>query len=238
MKITPLEIRQRTFEKVFRGFDKDEVNAFLLTMSQEWERLMDENKSLVIRLESMENENKKLREVETSLYKTLKAAEDTGASMVEQAKKASELQIKETQLKAENIITESKAKAKNIIETSEKEAKQIVKDMMDEVKSLEQSYNMLMALKENLLVELKNFTSDTLEKVEKFKIKKERFNIDKHIKSARDFAYSNEENPIFNKLKERIDIAEAAEIKKEENNKLTVKKTAAEEGTSFFDTIE
>lgn len=238
MKITPLEIRQKSFEKVFRGYDKDEVNAFLHSMSQEWEKIMDEHKSFVIKLEALENENRKLREVETSLYKTLKAAEDTGASMVEQANKASELQIKETKLKAENIINESKTKAKNIIETSEKEAKQIVKEMMDEVKSLEQSYNMLMALKENLLVELKNFTTDTLDKVEKFKVKKERFNIDKHIKSARNFAYSSEENPIFNKLKERIDIAEAAEIKREENNKLTVKKTASEEGASFFDMIE
>ena len=166
MKITPLEIRQKTFEKAFRGLDKDEVNAFLHSMSQEWEKIMDEHKSFVIKLEALENENRKLREVETSLYKTLKAAEDTGASMVEQANKASELQIKETKLKAENIINESKTKAKNIIETSEKEAKQIVKEMMDEVKSLEQSYNMLMALKENLLVELKNFTTDTLEETE------------------------------------------------------------------------
>ncbi|MEY4931055.1 MAG: DivIVA protein, partial [Bacteroidota bacterium] len=27
MKITPLEIRQKAFEKVLRGYDKDEVNA-------------------------------------------------------------------------------------------------------------------------------------------------------------------------------------------------------------------
>ena len=112
MKITPLEIRQKSFEKVFRGYDKDEVNAFLNSMSQEWEKIMDEHKSFVIKLEALENENRKLREVETSLYKTLKAAEDTGASMIDQAKRASELQIKETQLKAENIINESKSKAK------------------------------------------------------------------------------------------------------------------------------
>ena len=238
MKITPLEIRQKAFEKVFRGYDKDEVNAFLLTLSQEWEKLMDENKSLSIKLESMDNENKKLREVESSLYKTLKTAEDTGASMVEQANKAAELQIKETKMKAENIISESKGKAKNIIESSEKEAQQIVKDMMDEVKSLEQSYNMLMTLKSDLLTELKNFTSDTLDKVEQFKVKKERYNIDKHIKSARNFAYHSDENPIYNKLKDRIDKAEAAEIKKDENsNKISVKKTSGED-KSFFDMIE
>ena len=28
MRITPLDIRQKTFEKNFRGYDKDEVNGF------------------------------------------------------------------------------------------------------------------------------------------------------------------------------------------------------------------
>ena len=43
MKITPLEIRQKTFEKAFRGLDKDEVSAFLLTLSQEMKTEMEEN---------------------------------------------------------------------------------------------------------------------------------------------------------------------------------------------------
>ena len=30
MNITPLEIRQKEFEKGFRGYDKDEVKAFFL----------------------------------------------------------------------------------------------------------------------------------------------------------------------------------------------------------------
>ena len=46
MKITPLEIRQKAFEKNFRGYNQDEVNAFLQTLSQEWERVGDENKEL------------------------------------------------------------------------------------------------------------------------------------------------------------------------------------------------
>ena len=46
MKITPLEIRQKSFEKEFRGYDKDEVNAYLRSLSQEWEKLLDELKEL------------------------------------------------------------------------------------------------------------------------------------------------------------------------------------------------
>ena len=96
MKITPIEIRQKTFERTFRGYDKDEVQGFLQILSAEWERIIDEKKELSIKLESAEREITKLREVENSLYKTLKTAEDTGASMIEQANKAAELQLKET----------------------------------------------------------------------------------------------------------------------------------------------
>jgi len=74
MKVTPLEIRQKTFERTLRGYDKDEVNAFLLSLSQEWERMKDEVKELKMKFENSEREVSKLREVETSLFRTLKTA--------------------------------------------------------------------------------------------------------------------------------------------------------------------
>ena len=103
MKITPLEIRQKTFEKKLRGYDKDEVNAFLLTLSQEWERMIDISKELKIKLETAEREVQKLREVESSLFKTLKTAEDTGANMIEQENKTAELHMRETQMNEDAI---------------------------------------------------------------------------------------------------------------------------------------
>ena len=63
MRITPLEIRRKTFEKKIRGFDKDEVNAFLGSLSQEWERLLNENKELRVKQEYADLEVKKLREI-------------------------------------------------------------------------------------------------------------------------------------------------------------------------------
>src|SRR5688572_25779506 len=106
MKITPLEIRQKTFEKAFRGLDKDEVHAFLLTLSQQWERMNDENKDLKMKLEVANRDVQKMREVESSLYKTLKTAEDTGNNMMEQASKSAELQLREAQLKADQLLND------------------------------------------------------------------------------------------------------------------------------------
>src|SRR5690349_7071987 len=143
MKITPLDIRQKSFERTMRGYDKDEVTAFLVTLSQEWERLIDETKELRIKYESSEREVSKLREVESSLYKTLKTAEDTGSNMIEQANKTAELHLRETQMKAEAMLNEAKTKAKDTIEESEVTAKELVEEMEDRLKELVEDYKKL-----------------------------------------------------------------------------------------------
>ncbi len=169
MKITPLEIRQKTFEKVFRGLDKDEVNAFLITLSQEWEKLLDENKELKIKLEASEREVEKLREVENSLFKTLKTAEDTGANMIDQATRTAELHMKETQIKSEAMINDAKSKAKDMIEEAEVRAKNIVDDMEDRARSLAQVYRTLENARDDLISDIKSFANDALEKVDRVK---------------------------------------------------------------------
>ena len=240
MKITPLEIRQKTFEKVFRGYDKDEVSAFLQILSSEWEKSMDEKKEVVIKFEAAEKEITKLREVENSLYKTLKTAEDTGTNMIEQANKAAELQLKEAQMKSENIVSEAKAKSKMIIGNTEKRAREIIENMLGELKSLEQNFNSALSLKENLIADLTNLSSGTLERVQKFKKQKDKLDIDKYMKEAREFAGNYDlKNFRFNSddLEKTI---EKEELETKVSNK---KKTSTTENTdssdkSFFDLLE
>lgn len=185
MKVTPLEIRQKSFEKALRGYDKDEVSAFLLTLSQEWERMQDEAKELRIKLEATEREVTKLREVESSLYKTLKTAEDTGANVIEQANKAAELHLKEVQLKAEALLNEAKTKARDTIEQAESTSKNMVDEMEDRLKSLVQNYKSAESARDSLLGDLKRIANETLEKVERLKGATSGFNPDQHLKQAR-----------------------------------------------------
>ena len=140
MKVTPLEIRQKTFERTLRGYDKDEVNAFLLSLSQEWERMNDEVKESRMKLDAAEREVAKLREVETSLYKTLKTAEDTGANVVDQARKAAELHLREAQISADALLNEAKGKAKNVIEEADETSRQLLGEMEDKLKELVSQY--------------------------------------------------------------------------------------------------
>ncbi|MCG8307462.1 MAG: DivIVA domain-containing protein [Cytophagales bacterium] len=237
MKITPLEIRQKTFERAFRGYDKDEVNAFLQILSSEWEKSVDEKKELLIKLESLEKEINKLREVESSLYKTLKAAEDTGANMIEQANKAAELQLKETQMKSDNIVREAKAKSKMIMENTEKHARDIISKMLDEIKSLEQNFTAALTLKENLIADLTSLSSSTLERVQKFKKQKDKLDIDKYMKEAREFAENYDlKNFKFNREElEKTSESEELETKTAGRRK---QESAENSEKSFFDLLE
>ncbi|WP_018477083.1 DivIVA domain-containing protein [Pontibacter roseus] len=171
MKITPLEIRQKTFEKAFRGLDKDEVNAFLLTLSQQWEKLMDENKDLRNKLEAAHRETQKLREVESSLYKTLKTAEDTGNSILEQASKSSELKLREAQLQADQLLNMARNQARTVLEDSKKQAERVIGEMQQEVKALEQDYQRMESYLETMVRDLRNLANEALEKAEKTKSK-------------------------------------------------------------------
>ena len=166
MKITPLEIRQKDFEKKLRGYDKDEVNAFLQSLSNEWERMLEENKDLNLKLQQAEREVKKLREVESSLYKTLKTAEDTGANVIEQANKAAELHMKETQMNAEALLNESKNKARAMIEQTEMESRQIIEELQDAVKKIQENHQEIENQRTIALQELKNLSVALIEKVE------------------------------------------------------------------------
>jgi len=167
MKITALDIRQKTFEKSFRGIDKDEVQAFLTTISQQWERLGDENRELRLKLEHAQQDVQKMREVESSLYRTLKTAEDTGNNITEQAQRDADLRGREAQLQAENLLNEARQRARTVVDEAFQQAEKTVGDMQREVTGLGQECQRLEQQLDGLVRDLHHLASDALDKVEK-----------------------------------------------------------------------
>ncbi|GAA3999970.1 hypothetical protein GCM10022408_08720 [Hymenobacter fastidiosus] len=169
MKITALDIRQKTFEKAFRGLNKEEVEAFLVTLSQQWERMGDENRELRLKLDHATQAVSKMREVETSLYRTLKTAEDTGNSITEQAQRESELRIREAQLKADQLLADARQKARAVVDEAYKQAEKTIVEMQTEVNGLGQQCQGLENQLEGLVRDLQRLAADSLDKVEKVK---------------------------------------------------------------------
>ena len=241
MKVTPLEIRKKSFEKEFRGYDKDEVNAYLTSLSQAWEKVMDQNKELTIKLDSAEKEIAKLREIENSLFKTLKTAEDTGANMIEQANKTAELHMKETQMKADALMSESESRARSIMEEAEDNAREILDGLQHEVQKIEESYKQLQQQRDNLLREVKNIADGFLEQVSKARGDQDKYSIDDIVKRAKKISkvnYSFEAAPgKADQDPDPVGKSASAEISADRNNTAAKAQPTTEEG-SFFDNLD
>lgn len=168
MKISPIEIRQKQFEKkTFGGIDKDEVQAFLNSLSIAWEKMQEDQAGLRARVELAEKEVQKLREVESSLYKTLKTAEDTSQKAIDQANQQAKLIVQEAKLKAETLHQEARWKASKAMEQAEEYARKSYDQMVSDVKVLEKELRNIENLKDHFLSDIKIIAQDLLEKAEK-----------------------------------------------------------------------
>jgi len=106
-QLTPLDITQREFGKVFRGFDPKEVKAFLEEVSQELERCVLENAELSERVRKLEGELRTYHEREEALKNALLTAQRLTESLKEGAKREAELLVKEAELKAERVLEQA-----------------------------------------------------------------------------------------------------------------------------------
>lgn len=102
--ITPIEIRQQSFKKAMRGFDREEVRAFLQALSQEWEQQLADHRALKEELERIKASYATLKEVEDMLHKTLMQAEQSARDTLENARQKADLKIREAEIRSREIV--------------------------------------------------------------------------------------------------------------------------------------
>lgn len=104
MKITPLDIQQREFKGRFRGYDREEVQAFLLSVSQSVEELFKENAALKEHADKLYQEVGELRKKDASLNELLVTTQLMTESLKETARKEADLILREAEMKAEDLL--------------------------------------------------------------------------------------------------------------------------------------
>lgn len=116
MRITPLDIQQKQFPVRFRGFDVEEVYAFLEVIREEMEDLLRENASFKESIHMADINIKEYRDMETTLRETLMTAQQMVEDYKTNARKEAELLIKEAELRADTLIKEAQ---ENVIKIHE-----------------------------------------------------------------------------------------------------------------------
>jgi cell division initiation protein len=116
MRITPLDIQQKQFPMKIRGFDVEEVYAFLEIIREEMEDLLRENASLKENIHRLESQIKEYKDMETTLRETLMTAQQLVEDYKTNARKEAELIVKESELRSDALLKDAQEKVIKIHE--------------------------------------------------------------------------------------------------------------------------
>jgi cell division initiation protein len=116
MRITPLDIQQKQFPMKFRGFDVEEVYAFLEVIREEMEELLRENANLKENVQRADVQVREFKDMETTLRETLITAQQMVEDYKLNARKEAELLIREAELRADNMLKDAHEKVIKIHE--------------------------------------------------------------------------------------------------------------------------
>jgi cell division initiation protein len=110
MPLTPVEIRHLELHRSWlRGYRKGTVDRFLSEIADSFEQVWRERADLADRLDELETEAAKHRELEALLRSTLVSAERAAHDMKEQARRESDLIVQEAHAEGRRLMREMAA---------------------------------------------------------------------------------------------------------------------------------
>ncbi len=119
--ITPLDIQNQEFKKTILGYKADSVDEYLDMVMEDYSTLHIENKEYKARINVLQEQVEKYKDIENSLKDAVLVAQTTGEDLIKSAEK----------------------KAENIIESANLEREEILKNTEKEVGNLKEEYEIL-----------------------------------------------------------------------------------------------
>ncbi len=114
MRMTPLDVQSHQFAHRLRGFDPDEVNAFLRIVSEDYEGLVHETDRQSDRIRRLEARLEELSAQEHLLKETLISAQAMTEEMRATTEREAELRLAEVEVRAEKILDASHRRAAHL----------------------------------------------------------------------------------------------------------------------------
>jgi cell division initiation protein len=106
VKVTPLDIRRKEFRRSVRGYLDEDVDAYLDTVADEFERISAVNAELQQKVKGLEEEMAGHAQMREALEKTLVAAQMQSDEMRNNAQRESQSMLREAEAKAKAVVGE------------------------------------------------------------------------------------------------------------------------------------
>ena len=116
MRITPLDILQKEFSSNKKGFDPDEVKAFLEEIRDTLEDVLKNNHDQKAEIQVRNREIAALKESENEIKETLLVAKKLTDDMSSQARREADLILGEARLEAQRVLSQAHDEHRDLLQ--------------------------------------------------------------------------------------------------------------------------
>jgi cell division initiation protein len=114
MKLTPLEIRKMDFNRSMRGYNPDEVRAFLETVAEQVELLQRDVNDFSDKIIRLETRLSDFQMMEKTLQETLLKAEESARRSREDSQREAQITLREAEVEVQRIMAEGRSTAEKL----------------------------------------------------------------------------------------------------------------------------
>jgi cell division initiation protein len=164
-----MSISAVSFSKGFRGYDVTEVQAYVDSVDQYVADKARYEQSMQEKIHQLEQEVNRLREVESSLFRAMKLAEEAQLHWQEKVEKETELILAEAKKKAAVLVAESEQLVKKSALLVENERKQLMAQADQELKEKQREMGRLEAVQQAMAEQMLDLAQQTIDSLGKWK---------------------------------------------------------------------
>ncbi len=107
MRLSPLDIKKQEFTRTLRGYDQEEVQAFLDMLAGQWEELLAEQRRTEDRVRELKAKMEHYEKVEEALQEALLTARENSKQTLENAKQEAMLLVKKAVGESEDLTRDA-----------------------------------------------------------------------------------------------------------------------------------
>jgi cell division initiation protein len=116
----------KKFSTSLNGYNKEEVNQFILNVAKEYESMLNKLKSQDEEIENLKNNLVRYQDLEATLNKTILIAEDTSNQIKRMARDESKTIIDEAKRNASRIVNEALVRCEELERDAEELRRRVI----------------------------------------------------------------------------------------------------------------
>lgn len=141
---TPREIRDTEFDRVSRGYNIEDVDAFLRQVADQMEKLIAERDEAVNQLQPLANQVEQYRSDENAIRSALISAEKMRESIINETNQQRDILVRDAEQKSQRMIDDARERVRKEAEILDEMKDQVTK-FKNEILSLYESHLKLIA---------------------------------------------------------------------------------------------